>query len=64
MGIVSLASAAGLAFLAIAYDAPWWSRLIVFPPLWLAGVGLLSERAHNRALAIAVALTFLLTVLP
>jgi hypothetical protein len=64
MGVVSLVSALGLAFLAVVYQAPWWSRLIVFPPLWLAGIGLLSERAHKRALIMALALTILLTVLP
>ncbi len=64
MGIVALISAAALAFVAIAYQAPWWSRAIVFAPLWLAGIGLLSARAHKRSLAVAAVLTILLVLLP
>jgi hypothetical protein len=60
MGIVGLISAASLAFVAIAYQAPWWSRAIVFAPLWLAGVGLLSAHGRRRALVMAAALTILL----
>ena len=63
MGIAALISAAALAFVAIAYQAPWWSRLIVFAPLWVAGVGLLSARAHRKALMMAAALTLLLVSL-
>jgi hypothetical protein len=64
MGIASLISAAALAFAALAYQAPWWSRAIVFAPLWLAGIGLLSARAHRRALFTALFLTAVLMLLP
>lgn len=63
MGIVALISAAALAFVAVAFQAPWWSRAIVFAPLWLAGIGLLSARAHRRALVLAAVLTLALILL-
>lgn len=44
MGIVGLTVGAGLAFVLVVYDAPRWSRLIVFFPIWIAGLGLLQAR--------------------
>lgn len=44
MGFVALASGVGLAFLMVVYDAPRWSRLVIFFPVWLAGLGLFQAR--------------------
>ena len=44
MGVVFLIIGAGLAFLMIAYDAPRLFRLVVFFPLWMAGLGLFQAR--------------------
>jgi hypothetical protein len=40
MGIVALAAGGVLAFLSVVMEAPRWSRLIVFFPIWVAGLGL------------------------
>jgi uncharacterized membrane protein len=44
LGVVSLTIAVGIAFVLVAFDAPRWSRLVVFFPLWMAGLGLLQAR--------------------
>lgn len=44
MGIVFLIISAGLAFSMIAYDAPRAFRLVIFFPLWMAGLGLFQAR--------------------
>ncbi len=44
MGIVGLTVGVGLAFVLVVYGAPRWSRLIVFIPIWIAGLGLLQAR--------------------
>ncbi|HEX8351415.1 MAG TPA: hypothetical protein VF611_00720 [Pyrinomonadaceae bacterium] len=44
LGIVSLTVGVGVAFVLVAFDAPRWSRLVVFFPLWMAGLGLLQAR--------------------
>ena len=44
MGIVGLARGAGLSFLTVVSEAPRWSRLVVFIPIWLAGLGLFQAR--------------------
>lgn len=44
LGIVSLTVAVGVAFVLLAFGAPRWARLVVFFPLWLAGLGLLQAR--------------------
>lgn len=44
LGIVSLTIAVGVAFVLVAFGAPRWSRLAVFFPLWMAGLGLLQAR--------------------
>jgi hypothetical protein len=44
LGVVSLTVAVGVAFVLVAFGAPRWSRLVVFFPLWMAGLGLLQAR--------------------
>lgn len=44
MGITSLAVGIGIAFLMVATSAPRWSRLVVFLPLWIAGLGLFQAK--------------------
>jgi hypothetical protein len=44
MGIVALVCGAGLSFLTIVFEAPRWSRLILFLPFWFAGLGLFQAR--------------------
>ena len=44
LGIVSLTVAVGVAFVLVAFGAPRWSRLVLFVPLWMAGLGLLQSR--------------------
>ena len=44
LGIVSLTVAVGVAFMLVSFGAPRWSRLVVFFPLWMAGLGLLQAR--------------------
>ena len=47
LGIVSLTVGVGVAFLLVVYDAPRPARLVVFLPIWLAGLGLLQARAQT-----------------
>ena len=44
MGIVALTVGVGTAFLLVVYGSPRLLRLIVFFPIWLAGLGLLQAR--------------------
>lgn len=44
MGIVALTVGIGLAFLLVVFTAPRWSRLILFFPIWMAGLGLFQAR--------------------
>ena len=44
LGIVSLTVAVGVACVLGACGAPRWSRLAVFFPLWMAGLGFLQAR--------------------
>jgi hypothetical protein len=44
LGIVSLTVAVAVAFVLVSFGAPRWSRLVVFFPLWMAGLGLLQAR--------------------
>jgi hypothetical protein len=44
MGIVALAAGGGLAFLSVALQTPRLLRLIVFFPIWIAGLGLFQAR--------------------
>ena len=47
MGIAALAATAGLAFALVASGAPWWTRAVVFFPVWLAALGLLQAREQT-----------------
>lgn len=44
MGYVGLAAGVGLAFASVLLGAPRWSRVIVFFPIWIAGLGLFQAR--------------------
>lgn len=44
MGVVALTAGVGMAFLLVVYGSPRWLRLIVFFPIWIAGLGLLQAR--------------------
>jgi hypothetical protein len=44
LGIVALTVGVGVAFILVVYGAPRWSRLVVFFPVWMAGLGLLQAR--------------------
>ena len=44
LGIVSLTVAVAAAFVLVAFGAPRWARLVLFFPLWMAGLGLLQAR--------------------
>lgn len=44
MGIVALTAGVGLAFLSIIFQAPRLLRLVVFFPIWIAGLGLFQAR--------------------
>jgi hypothetical protein len=44
LGIVSLTVAVAAGFVLVSFGAPRWSRLVLFFPLWMAGLGLLQAR--------------------
>ncbi|MGE3490136.1 MAG: hypothetical protein AB7N29_09030 [Vicinamibacterales bacterium] len=44
MGLASAAAAALLGFVLVGYEASRWWRLLIFLPLWMAGLGLLQAR--------------------
>ena len=44
MGIVALTVGIGLAFVLVVFAAPRWSRLAIFFPIWMAGLGLFQAR--------------------
>lgn len=44
MGVVALTVGVGTAFMLVVYNAPRWSRLVIFLPIWLAGLGLIQAR--------------------
>jgi len=44
MGIIALTIGVGAAFLLVVYGAPRLLRLVVFPPIWIAGLGLMQAR--------------------
>src|SRR5919206_577392 len=47
MGVAALAAGALLAFGLVVAGAPWWSRALVFFPVWLAALGLLQARERT-----------------
>ena len=44
MGIVALTVGVGVAFVLVVFEAPRWSRLFIFLPIWIAGLGLFQAR--------------------
>jgi hypothetical protein len=44
MGVVALTVGVGLAFVLVIFQAPRWSRAVIFFPIWIAGLGLLQSR--------------------
>jgi hypothetical protein len=44
MGVIALTAGVGTAFMLVVLGAPRWSRLIIFLPIWLAGLGLIQAR--------------------
>jgi hypothetical protein len=44
LGVVALTVAVGVAFVLVTYHAPRWSRLVIFFPIWIAGLGLFQAR--------------------
>lgn len=44
LGIVALVCGVGVAFLMVVLGAPRWSRVLVFFPLWMAGLGMFQAR--------------------
>lgn len=44
MGVVALTVGVGLAFVMVVYGAPRLYRLVIFFPIWMAGLGLLQSR--------------------
>lgn len=44
MGIIALVAGVGMAFMLVVSGAPRWSRLIIFLPIWIAGLGLMQAR--------------------
>ncbi|HKG13830.1 MAG TPA: hypothetical protein VKB12_10840 [Pyrinomonadaceae bacterium] len=47
LGLAALAAGAVLAFGLVVVGAPWWSRAVVFFPVWLAALGLLQARERT-----------------
>ena len=44
MGVVALTVGVGAAFVLVVYGAPRLLRLVIFFPIWMAGLGLLQSR--------------------
>ena len=44
LGIVALTVGVGAAFVLVVFEAPRWTRALVFFPVWMAGLGLLQAR--------------------
>jgi len=44
MGIVALTVGVGLAFVLVVFEAPRLLRVLVFFPIWMAGLGLFQAR--------------------
>ena len=44
LGIVALSVGVAIAFVLVVMDAPRWSRIVVFLPIWVAGLGLMQAR--------------------
>jgi hypothetical protein len=44
LGVVALTVGVGVAFVLVIMQAPRWSRLVIFFPIWIAGLGLMQAR--------------------
>jgi Trk-type K+ transport system membrane component len=44
LGFVSLTVGVATAFVLVVYEAPRWSRAIIFFPIWIGGLGLMQAR--------------------
>lgn len=44
MGIVALSVGVSVAFVLVVLGASRWSRLVIFFPIWIAGLGLFQAR--------------------
>jgi hypothetical protein len=44
LGIVALTAGVGLAFVLFVFNAPRPLRLVIFFPIWIAGLGLMQAR--------------------
>lgn len=44
MGVVALTVSVGLAFVLVVFGMSRWSRLVIFFPAWMAGLGLFQAR--------------------
>jgi hypothetical protein len=44
LGFVALTAGVAAAFVLVVYDAPRWSRAIIFFPIWIGGLGLMQAR--------------------
>lgn len=44
LGIVALVVGVAAAFVLVVFDAPRLSRVVIFFPIWIAGLGLLQAR--------------------
>ena len=44
LGIVALTVGVGIAFVLVVAGAPRWWRVVIFFPVWMAGLGLLQAR--------------------
>ena len=44
LGVVALTVGVSVAFVLVIMQAPRWSRLIIFFPIWIAGLGLMQAR--------------------
>jgi hypothetical protein len=44
LGFVALTAGVAAAFVLVVYDAPRWWRLVIFPLIWIGGLGLMQAR--------------------
>jgi hypothetical protein len=44
VGTVGLAAGIALAAALVTFQAPWWSRVLLFVPFWIAGLGFFQAR--------------------
>jgi hypothetical protein len=47
LGVVALTVGVSLAFVLVIFQAPRWSRAVIFFPIWIAGLGLMQARERT-----------------